>query len=90
MGKAKNPATSLYSGTKKGSYLLKVKNIKITKRRHALKGYASTYNDKILNFFNPEVQLKNTESAIRNKLKKMLYELRRFKLATTLVLVFKK
>ena len=47
---------------------------------------ARTYNVKILNSFN----LKDTESAIENKLKKVLSELRGFKLVTTLVLVFKK
>ena len=34
------------------------------KRQHAFKGFASTYNVQILNSFNPEVQLKDTESAI--------------------------
>ena len=47
---------------------------------------ARTYNVKILNSFN----LKDTESAIENKLKKVLSKLRGFKLVTTLVLVFKK
>ena len=65
------------------------KNIKITKK-HAFKGFASTYNAEILNSFNPELQLKDTESAIENKLKKILSELRGFKFVTTLVLVFKK
>ena len=39
---------------------------------------------------NNELQLKDTESAIKNKLKKLLTELRGFKLLTTLVLVLKK
>ena len=34
-----------------------------------LKGYASTYSPKILNSFNPELQVKVTESATKNKLK---------------------
>ena len=55
-----------------------------------VKGYAITYNVEILNFFNPELQLKDTESIIKNKLKKLLTELRGFKFVTTLVLVFKK
>ena len=59
------------------------------KRVHAFKGYASSYNVDILNSFNPELQLKGTESAIKNKLKKSLTELRRFKFAT-LVLLLKK
>ena len=36
------------------------------KQEHAFKGFASTYNVEILNFFNPELQLKDTESAIKN------------------------
>ena len=31
-------------------------------------GYARTYNIETLNSFNPELQLKNTESAIKRKL----------------------
>ena len=31
--------------------------MKITKREHAFKDYASTYNVEILNSFNPDVQL---------------------------------
>ena len=46
------------------------KNIKITKREHEFRGFASTFNVEILNSFNPELQLKDTESAIKNKLKK--------------------
>ena len=45
------------------------KNAKITKQTHAFKDYASSYNVEILNSFNPELQLKDTESAIKNKLK---------------------
>ena len=40
----------------------------------------------ILNSFNPELKLKDTYSAIKNKLKKLLTELRGFKLLTGLVL----
>ena len=43
-------------------------NVKITKREHAFKGYACSYNVEILSFFNPEIQLKDTESAIKSKL----------------------
>ena len=39
--------------------------------------------------FNPELQLKDTKPAIRNKLKNIV-ELRGFKFVTTLVLVFKR
>ena len=37
------------------------------KQSHTYRGYASTYNVEILNIFNPELQLKYTESAIKNK-----------------------
>ena len=43
-----------------------------------------------MNSSNPELQLKNTESAIKSKLIKLLTQLRSFKFVTTLVLVFKK
>ena len=39
--------------------------MKITKEQHAFKGYGSTYNVEILNSFNPELQLKDTESAVK-------------------------
>ena len=35
-----------------------IKKKKITKRAHAFKSYAHTYNDEILISFNPELQLK--------------------------------
>ena len=38
----------------------------------------------------PELQLKDTESAIKSKLIELLTQLRGFKFVTTLVLVFKK
>ena len=43
-----------------------------------------------MNSFNPELQLKDTESAIKSKLIGLLTQLRGFKFVTTLVLVFKK
>ena len=46
--------------------------MKITKREHAFKGYASTYKDEILTFFNPGLQLKDTESAIKSNLIELL------------------
>ena len=55
----------------------------MTKQEHTFKGYASTYKVEILNSFNPELQLKDTELAIKSKLKG-------FKFVATLVLVFKK
>ena len=58
-------------------------NANIMKRSHAYKGYTSTYNVEILNYLNLELQLQDTESAIRNKLVALLTEL------LTLVLEFK-
>ena len=60
--------------------------MKITKRTHC---FASSYNVEILNSFNLDLQLKDTESAIKNKLKTLLTELRRFKFVTILYLVLK-
>ena len=65
----------LYSDTKK------VKVVKITKWKHAFKGYASSYVVEILNSFNPKLQFKDTESAIKNK----HYGFRGFKFVTALV-----
>ena len=66
------------------------KNVKITKRKHAFKGFASTYNVEILNSFHPELQFEDTESAIKSKLIELLTQLKGFKFVTTLVLVFEK
>ena len=55
-----------------------------------LKVFASFDNVEILNYFNPELQHKDTKFAIRNKLKRLLTELRGFEFVTTLVLVFRK
>ena len=71
VGPGKNPITPLCSETKKSEHFLNKKNIKLTKREHTSKGFPNTYNVKILNSFNPELQLKDTESAIKNKLKKL-------------------
>ena len=46
------------------------------------KGFSSTYNVEILNSFNPELQLKDTESEVKSKLIELLTQL--------IVLVFKK
>ena len=64
------------------------KNVKITKQEHAFKGYASVYNVEVLNSFNIELQLKDTESAIKSKLIELLTKLKGFKFVTALVLVF--
>ena len=67
-----------------------VKKKKKIESAHAFKGYAITYNFEILNSFNPELQLKDNESAIKSKLIELLTKLRGFKFVTTLVLVIKK
>ena len=64
----------------------KLYNAKITNRSHAYKGDMSTYNVEI----NHELQLKDTESAIKNILIDSLSELRGFTFVTTLVLEFVK
>ena len=43
-----------------------------------------------MNSFNPELQLKDTESAIKNKLTDLLSQLKDFKFVKTLVLEIKK
>ena len=43
------------------------------------KSFASTHNAKILNSFSPALQIRDTESAIKNKLQKLVSELRGFK-----------
>ena len=51
---------------------------------------ASTYNNEILNSFNPELQLNDTESVIKSNVKELLTQLKGFKFVKTLFLVFKK
>ena len=43
------------------------------------------YNVEILNLFDPELQLIKTKAVIKNKLKKLLSELKKFKVQTILV-----
>ena len=45
---------------------------------------------KSLNYFNLEMQLKDTKSVIKNKQKRLFTRLRGFKFVATLALVFKK
>ena len=44
--------------------------VKIRKEAHAFKGFASSYDVEILNSFNPELQLKDTEFLIKINQKK--------------------
>ena len=71
--------SSFYSDTKTSENVLNGKNVKGKKRTHAFKGYTSSYKVEILNSFNRKPPLKDTASAIKIKLKKLLSELRRFK-----------
>ena len=48
------------------------------------------YNIEILNLFDPELQLINTKPVIKNKLKELSSELKKFKVHTILVLDYKK
>ena len=48
------------------------------------------YNIKILNLFDPELQLINTNSIIKNELKELLSALKKFKVHSKLVLQYKK
>lgn len=52
------------------------KKAKIAKQARAFKNYGNSYNIEILDLFIPELKLKNTELAIRNKLKHLLNKLR--------------
>ena len=80
---------ALYIVKQKKENFLNEKNVKITKGSHAYKGYTSTYSVKTFHSFNPQLQHKDTEFAIKNKLIDLLPKLKRFKFLT-LVLEFKK
>ena len=54
---------------------LNEKNEKLTKRADAVKGYAISYNVKVLNLLNLELQLEDTESTIKSKLMESLTQL---------------
>ena len=62
--------SSLYSDTKRSEIFLNQKIVKIIKWVHAFKGYGSSHNVEILNFFfDSEVQLKGAQSAIKKNQK---------------------
>ena len=86
VGSDKSFNGTLYSETKKESFL----NSKITKQSHVFKVYASYYHVYILNSFNLELQLKDIESAIKNKQIDLLSEFKGFKFVEALVLELKK
>ena len=62
--------TTLYSETTKTESFFDetktVKKMKLTKRAHTFKNYALSYNAEILTSFNPKLQHKNIEFAIKN------------------------
>ena len=66
------------------------KNLKVTKRVHAFKDFASSYNIESLNYFNPDLLLKDTESVIKSKLIELLTILKDFEFVATLFLELKK
>ena len=55
-----------------------------------VRGSTSSYNSETLNFLISELQFKDIESGIRNKLNGLLAELKAFKFVNMLVLEFKK
>ena len=57
---------------------------------HAYRDYAGAFNAEILNSFNSELQLKDSEYSVRNKTKHLLDGLKGFKFMTSLVWEFKK
>ena len=64
-------------------------NIKWTKQAHTFKGYGSSYNLAVLNSFNAELQIEDTESAIKSNIIDLLAKLNGFEFVEMLVLVFK-
>ena len=90
VGTSQNSASLSYSETTESKKFFDekktTKNVKITKQSYVYIGDASTYNVDILNFFNPELQLKDAVSAIKNELIDLLSELRGFEFVTSLVL----
>ena len=71
VGTGNNSTTLLCSDTKKVKIFWEKKQNK--KKQKTFKDFASTYNVEILNSLNLELQLKDTEFAIKNKLKKKYY-----------------
>ena len=59
--------------------IFKRKKYKNNKTSTCFKGFVSTCNVQILNFFDPELQLKDTESAIKSWLIELLTEIKGFK-----------
>ena len=64
----------LYCEKTKIEKVLDEKKKKITKQSHPYKGYAGSYSVEILDSFHHELQLKDTDDAIRNKVINLLTE----------------
>ena len=87
----KNCTSPLYNETtKRENFFNEKKNAKIAKQSHTYKSFASSYNINILISFSAELQIKDTESAVRSKVIDLLSELREFKFVSTLVIELKK
>ena len=72
----KNPTSKTVIQTEKVSKVSSDKSSKSAwykRKKVKTKGFVSLYNVEIVNPFNPEVQLKQTESAIKNKLEKIIH-----------------
>ena len=52
----------------KSKHFSNKQNVQITKGAHAFKGYTSNCNSEILNSFNCELQLKDAEFVLKNKM----------------------
>ena len=52
----------------KSKHFSNKQNVQITKGAHAFKGYTSNCNSEILTSFNHELQLKDTEFVLKNKM----------------------
>ena len=61
--------------------------MKITKWANAFKGYSSSFSVEILNSFDPELQLKDTECEVKKNLNILFTE---FRFVITVLLVLKK
>ena len=81
--------SSLHIDTKSKTFLNEKNEQKKNMLLKAMQVF-STYNVEILNSFNPELQPKDTEFAIRSELIELLSRLKDFEFMKTLVLVIKK
>ena len=70
-----NPTAASYSELTKFEFFWwkkTIRKVKTIKRANAFKSYVYSYNVEILKFFTPELQLKNTELAIKNETIKLV------------------